>query len=111
MRKGPRPAWLDAACDIQIKCLTAGSAVIALEAPTVRDADGARFGLGAQGSLFDDVDGLFGEQTAIDIFGNVLASLVEAARTTSRPIGPCSMSAPGLPAYRAVASKGSGSRG
>ena len=31
-RKGPRPAWLDAACTIEVTGLTAGSAVVALEA-------------------------------------------------------------------------------
>jgi len=32
-RKGPRPAWLDAACSVDVTGLTAGSAVVALEAP------------------------------------------------------------------------------
>ena len=45
-RKGPRPAWLDAACNVEVTGLSAGSAVVALEAPTLADAAPDRFGGG-----------------------------------------------------------------
>jgi hypothetical protein len=77
VRKGPRPAWLDAACDFAITGLSAGSAVIALEALPLREVDESRFGVGAQQSFFGGPDDHFGEQTAIDIFGHLLATLVE----------------------------------
>lgn len=69
VRKGPRPVWLDAACDFAITGLSAGSAILALEAPTLREVDASRFGRS---------DEPLGEQTAVDLFGGVLASLVEA---------------------------------
>jgi hypothetical protein len=77
VRKGPRPAWLDAACDFEITGLSPGSAVIAMEARTLRDVDQSRFGVGAQQSLFGKDDDRFGEQTAIDIFGQLLATILE----------------------------------
>jgi len=77
IRKGPRPSWLDAVCAIDITALSAGSAVIALEAPTLQEADAVRFGDDGQRSLFEEHDHGFGEQTAIDLFGRVLASLIE----------------------------------
>lgn len=76
VRKGPRPAWLEAACDFEITGLFAGSAVIALEARTLREADAIRFG-GAQPSLFDGAEENLGEETAVDIFGRVLSTIVE----------------------------------
>ncbi len=80
VRKGPRPAWLDAACDFEVTGLTLGSAVIAVDARSLNEVDGARFGAGAQRSLFSETDDRFGEQSAIDIFGQVLGSIVEGAR-------------------------------
>lgn len=77
VRKGPRPAWLDAVCDFEVTGLSAGSAVIAMEAHTLREVDQTRFGFGTQQSLFGDVDDQFGEQTAIDIFGQLLATVLE----------------------------------
>ena len=77
IRKGPRPAWLDAACNFEITGLSAGSAVIAMDAHTLREVDQTRFGVGAQQSLFGEADERFGEQTAIDIFGQLLATIVE----------------------------------
>jgi hypothetical protein len=77
VRKGPRPAWLDAACDFDVTALSPGSAVITMEAETLKQVDPARFGVGAQQSLFGEADEHFGEQTAIDIFGRVLASILE----------------------------------
>lgn len=79
-RKGPRPAWLDAACAFDITGLSQGSAVISMEAPTLQEIDATRFGPEAQSSLFADPDARFGEQTAIDIFGRVLASIAEGDR-------------------------------
>ncbi len=76
-RKGPRPVWLDAACDFEVTGLSAGSAVIALEAHTLREVDPTRFGVGAQRAIFGEVDDRFGEQTPIDIFGQLLATLLE----------------------------------
>jgi hypothetical protein len=77
VRKGPRPSWLDSACAVEITGLTAGSAVIAMEAPTLQEADAAKFGDEGQRSLFEEIDPGFGEQTAVDLFGEVLASVIE----------------------------------
>ncbi|NOY94457.1 MAG: hypothetical protein GXP55_25045 [Deltaproteobacteria bacterium] len=77
IRKGPRPAWLEATCEIQITALSPGSAVLALEAPTLEEADPARFGEGGQTSLFDEHDRKIAKQTSIDLFGSVLAAIVE----------------------------------
>ncbi|HHH27247.1 MAG TPA: hypothetical protein ENK57_02705 [Polyangiaceae bacterium] len=77
VRKGPRPAWLDSACAVEITGLTAGSAVIAMEAPTLQEADAVKFGDDGQRSLFEEIDHGFGDQTVVDLFGQVLASVVE----------------------------------
>lgn len=76
-RKGPRPSWLDAACAIDITALSYGSAVFALEVPTLQEADAARFGDDGHRSLFEEHDRSFGEQTAVDLFGQVLAAGIE----------------------------------
>ncbi len=77
VRKGPRPSWLDAVCAIDITGLSAGSAVVSMEAPTLREADATRFGSGAQASLLADVAQELAEHTAVDLFGKVLAAVVE----------------------------------
>lgn len=77
VRKGPRPAWLEAACDFEITGLFSGSAVIALDARTLSEVDAARFGAGAQRSLFDGADEHLGDQTAIEIFGRFLSTIIE----------------------------------
>lgn len=77
VRKGPRPAWLDAACDFVVTELSSGSAFIAMETHTLRQVEPIRFGVGAQRSLFGEADDRFGEQTAIDIFGQLLATILE----------------------------------
>lgn len=77
VRKGKRPAWLDAACAIDITALSAGSAVIAIEAPTLQEAVPIRFGGDGQRSLFEETDWSFGQQTAVDVFGRVLAAVLE----------------------------------
>ena len=80
VRKGPRPAWLDTACDFEVTGLAPGSAVIAVDARSLKEVDAVRFGPGAHRSLFGETDERFGEQTAIDIFGSVLGSLVAGSR-------------------------------
>jgi hypothetical protein len=77
VRKGPRPTWLDAVCDFEVTGLSAGSAVIAMDARTLGEVDPIRFGVGVQYSLFGETDARFGEQTAIDIFGRLLATVLE----------------------------------
>ena len=77
VRKGPRPAWLDSACAFDVTGLSAGSAVIAIEAPTLQEIDPVRFGDNGQPSLFENNDQSFAEQTAVDLFGRVLATVVE----------------------------------
>lgn len=77
VRKGPRPAWLDLACSIDITGLTAGSTIIEMQAPTLQEADAARFGDSAQRSLFAELDQGFGDQTPIDLFGRVLTAVIE----------------------------------
>lgn len=70
VRKGTRPTWLEAACAVEITGLAAGSAVISMEAPTLQEADAVKFGR-------QPVDDDFGDQTAVDLFGRVLASVIE----------------------------------
>ena len=77
VRKGPRPTWLDAACALDITGLSPGSAVVSVEAPTLREADAVKFGDNGQRSLFGEAPADFGDQTAIDLFGQVLAAVVE----------------------------------
>jgi len=80
-RKGPRPAWLDAACRIDITALTAGSAAIALEAPALSDAAADRFGGARQVALFAEPQQMIDpSSSAVDIFGGVLASVVRGDR-------------------------------
>jgi len=77
-RKGPRPAWLDAACEIEVTGLMAGSAVVALEAPALADAAPDRFGGAHQVSLFAEPQRLIDvSNSAVDVFGSVLASVVQ----------------------------------
>lgn len=77
VRKGLRPAWLDAACAVEITGLMPGSVELSMEAPTLREADAAKFGEQSQRSLFAEADQDLGEQTAVDLFGQVLAVVVE----------------------------------
>ncbi|MEM9455824.1 MAG: hypothetical protein AAGF11_16710 [Myxococcota bacterium] len=77
VRKGPRPAWLDAACALDITGLSPGSAVVSVKAPTLREADAVKFGDDGQRSLFNETPADFGDQTAIDLFGQILAAVVE----------------------------------
>ena len=77
VRKGPRPTWLDSACAIDITGFTPGSAVIAMEAPTLQETNAVKFGDDGQRSLFEESDEGFGDQTAVDLFGQVLVAVVE----------------------------------
>lgn len=77
VRKGPRPAWLDAACALDITGLSPGSAVVSMEAPSLREADAMKFGDDGQRSLFNEINQDISKQTAIDLFGQVLAAVVE----------------------------------
>jgi hypothetical protein len=80
-RKGPRPAWLDATCNIEVTGLAAGSAVVALEAPALADAAPDRFGGGHQVSLFAEPQQLLdARHSAVDIFAGVLASVVRGEK-------------------------------
>ena len=76
-RKGPRPAWLDAVCAFDITGLNAGSVAIAMEVPTLREADAMRFGGDGQRPLFEESDQQFSDKTAVDLFGQVLEAIVE----------------------------------
>lgn len=76
-RKGPRPGWLDSACRLDIRSLSAGSAALAVEAPTLEEAAPFRFGHEGQGALFDEPEHGVATQTAVDLFGTVLASVLE----------------------------------
>jgi len=77
LRKGPRPSWLDAACALDITGLHAGSAALVMEAPMLREADPEQFGERRQRSLFEETDRDFTEHTAIDLFGQILATIIE----------------------------------
>lgn len=76
-RKGPRPTWLDSACHFDITNLLPGSVMIEIEAPTLEEADPIRFGNGGQGTLFEEPAQKMSQRTAIELFGSVLASVVE----------------------------------
>lgn len=76
-RKGPRPSWLDAACRIEVTGLSAGSAVVAIEAPTLEEAVPDRFGGDRSVSLFYGTDPAVAQRTAIDVFARVLSAAIE----------------------------------
>ncbi len=77
VRKGPRPAWLDAACAVEVTRLSAGSAVLAVEAPKLREVDPSRFGDDRPRLLFEDAQHSLGEYSAVDLFGQALAASIE----------------------------------
>jgi len=80
-RKGPRPAWLDTVCKLEITGLQPGSAVVSVEAPTLAEAGQDRFGLGHQTLFFTEPQQVLNpDHTAIDLFGNVLAAAIEGDR-------------------------------
>ena len=81
-RPGPRPAWLDAVCrGISITGLQAGSTVVPIEAPTLAGAAPEHFRDLTPGSLFGEPGAtLDTTQTAVDLFGNVLATALAGDR-------------------------------
>jgi hypothetical protein len=81
-RPGPRPAWLDAVCrDISVTGLQAGSTVIRIEAPTLAEAAPEHFRHLAQASLFGEPGAILDPtQSAVDLFGNVLATALAGER-------------------------------
>lgn len=81
-RPGPRPAWLEAVCrDIVVTGLQAGSTVIPIEAPTLAEAAPDHFRHLAQTSLFGEPGALLDPtQSAVDLFGNVLATALAGER-------------------------------
>jgi hypothetical protein len=82
MRKGPRPAWLDAACALEVTGLRAGSAIVDVEAPVLAEALGDGTARLHQLPLFVepaarvDVE----QQTAVDCFAGVLAAVTSGDR-------------------------------
>lgn len=85
VRPGARPAWLEAACRIEVTGLASGSAVIAVEAPTLAEAVPDRFGPDRQASLFGEPGTpLDSSRTAVDCFGDVLAAVVSGDRSAER---------------------------
>lgn len=79
VRKGPRPTWLDAACALDVTGLSFGSAVVSVEAPTLREVDAEKFGDHAQywAQRYDEDNQDFGGQTAVDLFAQVLVAVIE----------------------------------
>jgi len=77
-KAGPRPAWLDAACRMEVTGLTAGSAVIAIEAPTLEEAIPERFASGGSESMFFYGSAhAIAKRTSIDVFAGVLSAAIE----------------------------------
>ena len=80
-RKGMRPAWLEAACCIEVTGLQPGSVVIDLEAPTLAEADVFRFGGGRQVPMFAEPQRMIDvDSTAVDLFAEVLYSAIHCDR-------------------------------
>lgn len=68
-RSGPRPAWLDAACRIEVTGLEAGSTVLKLEAPVLEEVAPERF----PGELGDSPSARAGA-SSVDLFAEVLSA-------------------------------------
>ncbi len=74
VRKGKRPAWLEAACEFDVTGLSSGSAVIDIEAPALGDLSPLSV-WGGGSNLFQDADERsLGDRTAIELLGDVLAA-------------------------------------
>jgi hypothetical protein len=81
MRKGPRPAWLETVCRIEVTGLSPGSAVVALEAPSMASALPEQFGPGHQIPLFAEPQTTIDtESSAVDLFAGVLGTIVAGDR-------------------------------
>jgi hypothetical protein len=83
-RKGPRPAWVDAACALEVTGLTTGSAVVHIGAPPLVEAAPERFGVGEQMSLYAAASGLDPTQTSIELFAGVLVAALGGDRAAIR---------------------------
>ena len=68
VRSGPKPSWLDTVCDIQIKSLSSGSAVLQIESPIIFKSEVDFFELETGETTEDQV-------TAIDYFGTFMAKV------------------------------------
>lgn len=81
-RPGTRPAWLDAVRqDIAVTGLHAGSTVIPIEASTLAEVAPEHFRDLGQGSLFGEPSEILdARQSAVDLFGNVLATALAGDR-------------------------------
>jgi hypothetical protein len=71
-RKGSRPAWLDAACALEVTGLRSGSAIVDVEAPRLADTLGA----GVESVAHAGVE----QQSAVDCFADVLAAVLSGER-------------------------------
>jgi hypothetical protein len=81
IRKGPKPAWLDAVGRFDITGLTQGSAVLQVEAPSLAEALPECFGVGTQVAFFADPSRTVDtHQSAIDFFGVALTSVLRGDR-------------------------------
>lgn len=77
VRKGPRPGWLDAATNFDVTGLESGSTVVGLEAPLLGQAAPMLFEEADQQSFFARPGRDLADQTALDLFGAVLSSVVD----------------------------------
>ncbi|MBN2195943.1 MAG: hypothetical protein JW751_24205 [Polyangiaceae bacterium] len=81
VRKGPKPAWLDAIGRFEITGPTQGSAILQVEAPTLGEAVPERFGDAAEVALFAEPGRtLDARHSALDLFGTVLRSALVGDR-------------------------------
>jgi hypothetical protein len=84
VRKGPRPSWLNDACSLDITGMSPGSVELQVEMPTFQEAHAARAGKDGQQHLADAIDRGFGGKTAVDLFGDTLAEVIEGASDNVR---------------------------
>ena len=79
VRKGPKPAWIARVADtIEITELSTGSIAVSLDAPPLGDISGSPFATPRQPSLLHDVGVPERFSTAIDLFGETIASLLDS---------------------------------
>ena len=74
VRKGKRPAWLEAACEFDVTGLSSGSAVIDIEAPPLGDVSPLSASGGGPDLFRDDDARSLGDRTAIELLGDVLVA-------------------------------------
>ncbi len=80
VRKGPKPAWLDAVGRFDVTGLTQGSAVLQIEAPSLAEALPERFGVTSIAFFADPSRTVDTSHSAIDFFGAVLTSALRGDR-------------------------------